>query len=246
MIIKSLLFIIVCIFCYETYKTLTKMTEEYFTTVNNNNNNNINQVSEDIQEDIPEDILETKEYHTHSYHTKKRRRRVRKIDNTDRDEPFVNLTGDPELDDISKTIAINCKAYPNEVNKLMVYKKADNSVLDTPYYAQYKPLEYDSNRQYYWRRDKLIEEGIRRAKDDEVEIAKVQDLFDKETNEVKKKILQDELDLFKWRNNIFKLKDEKTGISREKRDIMSDYYPNEIGLQRPWIERHSHLPNYSY
>ena len=71
-------------------------------------------------------------------------------------------------------------------------------------------------------------------------------LFDKETNEDKKKILQDELDLFKWRNNIFKLKDEKTGISREKRDIMSDYYPNEIGLQRPWIERHSHLPNYSY
>ena len=31
MIIKSLLFIIVCIFCYETYKNITKMTEEYFT-----------------------------------------------------------------------------------------------------------------------------------------------------------------------------------------------------------------------
>ena len=227
------------------------MTEEYFTNVNKNNiNQNIENISEDIlediTEDIPENVLETKEYHTHSYHTKKRRRIIHNTHNTDRDEPFVNLTGKPELDDISKTIAINCKAYQNEVNKIMVYKKADNSVLDTPYYAQYKPLEYNSNRQYYWRRDKLVEEGIRRSKDDEVEIAKVQDLFDKETNEDKKKILQDELDLFKWRNNIFKLKDEKTGISREKRDIMSDYYTEEIGLQRPWIERHSHLPNYSY
>ena len=156
------------------------------------------------------------------------------------------LPTDPSLADISKTIAINCKAYPNEVNKIMVYKPDPNSVLDTPYYSQYKPLEYDKNRKYYWKNDKLIEEGIRRSKDDEIEIAKVQALFDKETNNDKKKILQDELDLFKWRKNIFKMKDQKTGINRDKIDIISDYYPAEIGLQRPWIERHSHLPNYSY
>ena len=238
MIIKSLLFIIVCIFCYETYKTLTKMTEEYFTTIDN-----INQ--HDILENIPEeDILEIKK---RSYHNKRRRtlHNDRK-DDSFVNETYINLSGTPELDDISKTIAMNCKSYPNEVNKIMVYKAEPNSVLDTPYYAQYKPLEYSKDRKYYWRRDKLIEEGIRRSKDDEVEIAKVQALFDKETDNDKKKILQDELDLFKWRNNIFKLEDKKTGISREKRDIMSDYYPEEIGLQRPWIERHSHLPNYSY
>ena len=46
MIIKSLLFIIVCIFIYETYKNTLQMTEEYFTSLKsvknyNNYNNNI-------------------------------------------------------------------------------------------------------------------------------------------------------------------------------------------------------------
>ena len=35
MIIKSLLFIIICIFLYETYKNILQMTEEYFTMLNN-------------------------------------------------------------------------------------------------------------------------------------------------------------------------------------------------------------------
>jgi hypothetical protein len=38
MIIKSLLFIIVCIFIYETYKNTLQMTEEYFTTLDNSCN----------------------------------------------------------------------------------------------------------------------------------------------------------------------------------------------------------------
>ena len=161
-------------------------------------------------------------------------------------EEFVKLSENPEFNDISKTIAINCKAYPKNFNKIMVQKEENNSVLDTPFYSQFKELGYDKNRKYYWMRDKLVEEGIRRSKDDEVELAKIQSLFDKETNYDKKKILQDELSLFKWRKNIFELKDTNTGISREKRDIITDYYPEEIGLHRPWIERHSHLPNYSY
>jgi hypothetical protein len=234
MIIKSLLFIIVCIFCYETYKTLNTMTEEYFISLNKDNSML-----------TPELILEAKP-NSPNRHSKNRKHSRDNRDNRRDRDTFVSLSGTPELDDISKTIAINCKAYPNEVNKIMVYKPEPNSVLDTPYYSQYKPLEFDKDRRYYWSRDKLVEEGIRRSKDDEVEIAKVQALFNKETNNDKKKILQDELDLFKWRKNIFEVKDINTGISREKRDIMSDYYPDEIGLQRPWIERHSHLPNYRY
>jgi hypothetical protein len=206
MIIKSLLFIIVCIFCYETYKNINKMTEEYFTTLDNNNNKN----------------------------------------NKNNIEKFIELTGKPELDDISKTIAINCYTYDNKYNNIMIYKPENNNVLDTPYYAQYKKLEYDPNRQYFWKRDKLFEEGIRRSNDDDIEIAKIQDLFDKEQDIDKKKKLQDELYLFIWRNNILQLKDTKTNLSRDKIDITTDYYPKEIGLQRPWIERHSHLPNYSY
>ena len=47
MIIKSLLFIILCIFVYETYKTILKMTEEYFTMENTNFiNNKINSDTE--------------------------------------------------------------------------------------------------------------------------------------------------------------------------------------------------------
>ena len=159
MIIKSLLFIIVCLFLYETYKNTLQMTEEYFTLLDNNINDN---------------------------------------------------------------------------------------TLDTPYYKRFKPLEYNKDRSYYWRRDKLVEEGIRRNQDDLKEIKKVQTLFDNETNEEKKEQLKAELDLYKWKDNIFKTKDKKTGLSRDKRDIITDYYPEEIGLQRPWIERHSHLPNYSY
>ena len=161
-------------------------------------------------------------------------------------EKFIELTGTPKLDDISKTIAINCNEYNKTYNNIMIYKPEDNSVLDTPYYAQYKNLEYDPNRQYYWKRDKLVEEGIRRFNDENIEIAKIQELFDKEQDNDKKKILQDELYLFKWRNNILQLKDTETKLSRDKIDITTDYYPQEIGLQRPWIERHSHLPNYSY
>jgi hypothetical protein len=206
MIIKSLLFIILCIFCYETYKNSVKMTEEYFTPVE------IDKESKD----------------------------------TNTKDTFISITGNPDYDSIASTIAINCNAYPRESSKIMVYKPEPNDLLDTPYYAQFKPLEYDANRKYYWKRNKLIEEGIRRAKDDDIEIAKVQKLFDNETDDDKKNKYQDELNLFTWRKNIFGLTDKVTGISRSKQDIISDYYPEEIGLQRPWIERHSHLPNYTY
>ena len=211
MIIKSLLFIIVCIFCYETYKNITRMTEEYFTQLNTNTNTNT---------------------YTNT--------------NTNTKENFIEITGNPDYDSIGRTIAINCNAYPSESSKIMAYQPEPNTILDTPYYAQYKPMEYSANRQYFWKRNKLIEEGIRRSQDDDIEIAKVQKLFDNEIDDDKKQKYQDELDLFKWRNNIFKLTDTVTGISREKRDIISDYYPAEIGLQRHWIERHSHIPDYSY
>jgi hypothetical protein len=118
--------------------------------------------------------------------------------------------------------------------------------LDTLYYKSFKPLEYDEDRAYYWSRDKLVEEGIRRNQDDLQKIQNLQTLFENETDEKNKKKLQDELDLYKWRDSILESKDKKTGLSRDKRDIITDYYPEEIGLNRPWIERHSHLPDYSY
>ena len=118
--------------------------------------------------------------------------------------------------------------------------------LDTPYYKRFKPLEYNKDRAYYWRSDKLVEEGIRRNQDDLQQIQNLQTSFENETDEKKKKELQDELDLYKWRNSILESKDKTTGLSRDKRDIITDYYPEEIGQPRVWMERHSHLPNYSY
>lgn len=168
---------------------------------------------------------------------------------TNRQEKFVNLSDDPDKNDISKTIAINCKNWTSNVNVIMAYKAASNESLDTPYYSQFKPIEYDETRKYYWRANKLVQEGIRRSNDDEIEIAKVQTLFDNETDPDKKQILQDELDLFKWRKNninILSLKNPDTGLDRDMRDIITDYFPAEIGMNRPWIERHSHLPDYSY
>lgn len=161
-----------------------------------------------------------------------------------REEYFVALSGDPLKDDISKTIAINCKAYPAYKNSIMTNKPIPQGELDTPYYALFKPLEYDPTRVYYYRSDILVPEGIRRSQDDDKEIARVQKMFDEETNPDKKQILQDELDLFKWRNYITQIKDN-TGTERSMRDITTDYYPSEIGLNRIWREPHSHIPDYT-
>jgi hypothetical protein len=73
----------------------------------------------------------------------------------------------------------------------------------------------------------------------------VQALYNQETDPAKKEILQDELDLFNWRSTILAEKDKK-GISRSMRDITTDYYPAEIGMQRIWREPHSHIRDYSH
>jgi len=155
------------------------------------------------------------------------------------------LPKDPSLADISKTIAINCKAYPHTANSIQSVEIAPNSPeLDTPYYARFKPLEYNPKRLYYFRRDILVPEGWRRSADDDQYIARVQELYNKETNPNMKQILQDELDLFNWRSTILAEKDKK-GISRSMRNITTDYYPAEIGMQRVWREPHSHIRDYS-
>lgn len=197
MIIKSLLFIIVCIFVYETFNTFNKMTDEYFTSL-------------------------------------------------EHQEKFVSLGTDPDQNDIAKTIAINCKEYPSKANAIMLYKPETDESLDTPFYAQLKPLQYNPKRQYYWKNNELIKEGKRRSMDDEDEIAKVKNLLDNETDPDKQKIYQEELSLFNWRKHILANKDSVTGLDRDMRDITTDYYSEEIGMSRPWIERHSHIPDYSY
>jgi hypothetical protein len=156
-----------------------------------------------------------------------------------------SLPSDPALADISKTIAINCKAFPARANSIQAADISPNSgELDTPYYARFKPLKYDPSRVYYFRRDILVPEGWRRSADDDKEILKVQALYDAETDPEKKQVLQDELDLFTWRTTILAEKDNK-GEPRSMRNITSDYYPAEIGMQRIWREPHSHIPDYS-
>ena len=154
------------------------------------------------------------------------------------------LPSDPSLADISKTIAINCKAYPTMANSIQAAEIAPSGELDTPYYARFNPLEYNPRRLYYFRRDILVPEGWRRSADDDKEIANVQSLYNQETDPLKKEILQDELDLFNWRSTILAEKDKKS-ISRSMRDITTDYYPAEIGMQRVWREPHSHIRDYS-
>ena len=174
MIIKSLLFIIILIFVYETINKLYKLQEEYFITQQQQDNNY-----------------------------------------NDNKDTFIPLNN------------------------------GMNTELDTPYHAQYKPLEYNPKRLYYYRRDILIPEGKRRNKDDKNEIKAVKNKYALETDITKKEILQDELDLFNWRAGILAEKDEKVGTPRSIRDITTDYYPAEIGMQRIWREPHSHIRDYS-
>jgi len=197
MLIKSLLFIIVCIFVYETFNTFNKMTDEYFTSL-------------------------------------------------EHQEKFISLGTDPIQNDIAKTIAINCKNYPSKENAIMLFKPETDDSLDTPFYAQLKPLQYNPKRKYYWKNNELITEGKRRSIDDKDEISKVQSLLDNETDPDKQKIYQEELSLFNWRQNILSNTDSVTGLDRSMRDITTDYFLEEIGMSRPWIERHSHIPDYSY
>ena len=225
MIIKSLLFVIVCIFVYESFQILYKMKEEYFIS----------------------------------------------LENFAEPRPFT-----PEEKDIRRTIINNCRQYKKNLNKEMIITKPSGKDLDTPYSAQFKPLEYNPDRKYYWNVHKLAQEGIRRSGDDEKEIEKVQKMFDEETDEDKKQILQDELNLYKWRdpktkiafeetkcgviykpnikyspegNDIIKLiyTDERGNeVERRRSDVLTDYIPRNIGQQRLWQEIYSHLPDYSY
>jgi hypothetical protein len=166
--------------------------------------------------------------------------------NLEHQEKFVSLGSDPDKNDISKTIAINCKGYQDKANAIMVYKPDSDDSLDTPFYGQFKPLKYNPKRKYYWKINELNEEGKRRSLDDEVENAKVQTLLDNETDPDKQEIYEEELNLFNWRKNILANTDSVTGLDRDMRDITTDYFPDVIGMGRPWIERHSHIPDYSY
>ena len=116
MIIKSLLFIIILIFTYETIRTLYRLREEYFSQKHN----------QYIDYD----------YSRREYGMESRR------------DNFVNLSGNPELDDIAKTIAINCKnphylTYPYSKGLIMGYQSPDGEELDKPEYSRFKPLEYN-------------------------------------------------------------------------------------------------------
>lgn len=219
MIIKSLLFIIVCIFVYETFKNLYKQREEYF------DNFNV-----DVH-------IKDKETYSKSHFTNQ----------TTDTTKTVTTPETPELLDIDNTINSNCTDFKQAKGKLRIMSRStedDKDKLNTPYYAEFASLLYDKDRKYYGNPHYIIEEGKRRYLDDKKALAKLKEQYDKEVDPMKKLILADELNLYKWQNYIFKEKNNK-GDQRDMPDITTDYYPEEIGLSRPWRERHSHLPDYS-
>jgi hypothetical protein len=115
---------------------------------------------------------------------------------------------------------------------------------DTVDYAAFRPLIYNPNTEYYYNREYAVSEGIRRHNDVKAKLKLLQAEYDKATDENIKKIIGDELQTHKWENYIL----SPTAPNGEKRlvnDIITDYMPDEIGCDRPWIECHSHLPAYS-
>jgi len=221
MIVKSLLFVIICIFVYETFKNLFKQREEYFDNFN---------VDVHIKE--PYSKYETRSNFANP---------------TPDTTKTVTTPATPELLDIDKSINANCTAFKQSRGKLRIMSyspEGEKYKLNTPYYTEFAPLVYDKERKYYGNPHYIIEEGKRRYLDDKNIIAKLRDSYEKETDPKRKLILADELNLFKWQSYIFKEKDDK-GEQRDMPDITTDYYPEEIGLSRPWRERHSHLPDYS-
>ena len=67
----------------------------------------------------------------------------------------------------------NIKPCKNS-NYIMTYSPSSPEELDKIEYSRFKPLMYNSGREYYWNRKYLFEEGIRRNNDDMKEINKIQ------------------------------------------------------------------------
>jgi len=152
----------------------------------------------------------------------------------------------PELLDIDNTINANCTLKRINANniRLMTYMDDPSDDLDTPYSASFASIEYSKERKHYANPHYLIEEGKRRYNDEKVIIANIKSQYDTETDKKKKEQLANELSIYNWQNYIFKSIDLKNN-QRGMQDITTDYYPDEIGMSRPWRERHSHLPDYT-
>lgn len=117
---------------------------------------------------------------------------------------------------------------------------------DTTEYAAFKPLLYNPNTEYYYNREYAILEGIRRHNDVKVKLKLLKDEYDKAKDENIKKIINDELKTYKWDLENYALSPTMpNGEKRLDNDIITDYRPDEIGCNRPWIECHSHFPPYS-
>ena len=135
--------------------------------------------------------------------------------------PAENITGKHDF--------LNNEDYPP-------YQKC---ALDTTRSKAFAPLIHDASRKLYFSRRHLDQEGERQDSITKAQIAKVQDLFDKETNPEIKKLYENELKLHKWRDYSFQETD-KLGNQRMQHDITTDYVPGVFGQQRIWEEIHFH------
>ena len=83
----------------------------------------------------------------------------------------------------TNTIRDKCISLNNINSYLNSYNKEDNvnvmslDNLDIPNNAPYKPMEYNPNRMFFWRRDILIPEGIRRVQDDNKELNNIKSVL---------------------------------------------------------------------
>lgn len=112
---------------------------------------------------------------------------------------------------------------------------------DSVDYESYNQL-YNKYRQYF-NRYYLVQEGQRRNKLREIELARLKnELYDGLKNNSltpkRKVLLQREVDANLWQKNIHQDIDSSTGRHRNTQDIITDYNPNIIGCPRQWMECH--------
>ena len=112
---------------------------------------------------------------------------------------------------------------------------------DTTKYAAFAPLIYDPKSEYYGGREYMVKEGIRRYNDKKERIGILQSQYDDEENPRKRDLAKEELQIHKWEDYILS-PTLPNGEKRAPNDITTDYYPDEIGCIRPWLECHSHFP----
>ena len=152
---------------------------------------------------------------------------------------FIDSVPEPPIEQIesnevsNEIISNKCE----EIKSLLLNKinKTNINRFDTTEFKTYNGIYPD--KELYFNRNYLVEEGLRRNKIDDLNLQKLKNDINKVDENIKKEI-ETEIANNQWKNYIFEDVNPNTNRLRPRQDLISDYEPNIIGCPRGWMECH--------